>query len=79
MQPVGQKLQLEGVRLAASCQVVVELRDYFEFSNSLHLRYEAAHEEVVVVVCEQGEILIGDGHRFTVGTRRSSFTEEGIF
>ena len=51
----------------------------FKLRLYLHLRYEAAHEEVVVVVCEQGELLIGDGHWFTVGTRGSSFTEEGIF
>ena len=33
-----------------------------------YLRYEAAHEVVVVVVSEQGEALIGDGDRVTVGT-----------
>ena len=32
------------------------------------MRYEAAHEVVVVVVSEQGEALIGDGDRVTVGT-----------
>merc|ERR1719278_1306910 len=60
LHPVGKKLQLERVGLATSSQVVVELR------------YEAAHEEVVVVVSEQGEALIGDRHRVTIGTRRGT-------
>ena len=75
MHPVGKKLQLERVGLATSSQVVVELnRDCFAVSNFdyLHLRYEAAHEEVVVVVGEQGEALIGDRHRVTIGTRRGT-------
>ena len=55
-----------------------ERGDYFEFSNSVHLRYEAAHEVVVVVVREQVEPLIGDGHRVAVGTRGSSFAGKRI-
>ena len=78
LHPVGKKLQLERVGLTTSSQVVVELinrrADCFAVSNFdyLHLRYEAAHEEVVVVVGEQGEALIGDRHRVTIGTRRGT-------
>ena len=81
LQPVRQKLQLERVGLAASSQVVVELGEeiLFKFSNSVHLRYEAAHEVVVVVVREQVESLIGDGHWVAIGTRRSTFTGQRIF
>ena len=41
-----------------------------------YLRYEAAHEVVVVVVSEQGEALIGDGDRVTVGTRGRAVARE---
>ena len=40
------------------------------------MRYEAAHEVVVVVVSEQGEALIGDGHWVTIGPRGSTSTRE---
>ena len=55
-----------------------ERGDCFEFSSSVHLGNEAAHEVVVVVVREQVEPLIGDGHRVAVGTRGSSFAGKRI-
>ena len=41
-----------------------------------YLWNEAAHEVVVVVVSEQGEALIGDGHWVAIGTRGSTSTTE---
>ena len=52
--------------------IFVKLR----FSNYFYLGCETAHEEVVVVVSEQGEALIGDGHWVTIGTRGSTSTRE---
>ena len=46
------------------------------FLDYFHLRYEAAHEEVVVVVSEQGEALIGDWHWVAIGTRGSTSTKK---
>ena len=43
------------------------------FQIIFYLGYEAAHEVVVVVVREEGESLIGDGHWMSIGTRRSPF------
>ena len=81
LHPVRKELQLERVGLTAPGQVIVELYKGGDFCKTqifkyFYLGYETAHEEVVVVVSEQGEALIGDGHWVTIGTRGSTSTRE---
>ena len=48
----------------------------FPVASCFHLRYEAAHEVVVVVVREEVEPLIGNWHWVAIGTRGSPFAAQ---